>query len=124
MNCIHPAQTRQWLDSFKGGMMFFLGCHLIDLIYSIQGSPKRVIPLNKCSGVEGVSSEDFGMAVFEYDNGVSFAKTSAVELGGFERRQLVVSGTNKTVELKPLERNIEGGNIITERYIRDSKEWN
>lgn len=123
MNCIHPAQTRQWLDSFKGGMMFFLGCHLIDLIYSIQGSPKRVIPLNKCSGVEGVSSEDFGMAVFEYENGVSFAKTSAVELGGFERRQLVVTGTKKVVELKPLEWFVGDGNITTGRYTRSSDRW-
>ena len=43
------------------------------------------------------------MVVFEYKNGASFAKTTAVELGGFERRQLVVNGTKATVELKPLE---------------------
>ena len=52
MSCIHPASTRQWLDTFSGGMMFYLGCHLVDLILSIQGKPKRVIPLNKCSGKE------------------------------------------------------------------------
>ena len=63
------------------------------------------------------------MAVFEYENGISFAKTSAVEIGGFERRQLVVSGTKKTVELKPLERIMDGGNIITERYVRESLVW-
>ena len=95
MNCILPKDTRQWLEGFRGGMMFYLGCHLMDLIYSIQGAPKRIIPLNKCSGVGGVTSEDFGMAAFEYEKGVSFAKTSAVELGGFERRQLVVTGTKK-----------------------------
>ena len=123
MNCFHPKHIRQWLGNFPGGMMFFLGCHLVDLIYSIMGKPDKIIPINKCSGIDGVTAEDFGMAVFEYENGVSFAKASAVELGGFERRQLVVSGTNKTVELKPLERNIEGGNIVTERYIRDSADW-
>lgn len=103
MNCTHPAVTRQWLEDFPGGMMFFLGCHLIDLIYRIQGKPKKIIPLNKCSGLEGVTAEDFGMAIFEYENGVSFAKTTAVEFGGFARRQLVVNGSNATVELKPLE---------------------
>ena len=102
--------------------MFYLGCHLVDLIYSIQGNPKNIIPLNKCSKIDGVESEDFGMVVFEYDNGVSFAKTSAVEMGGFERRQLVVSGTKKTVELKPLERCIENG-CITERYVRQNINW-
>ena len=123
MNCIHPAETRQWLENFPGGMMFFLGCHLIDLIYSIQGKPKKIIPLNKCSGFEGVSAEDFGMAVFEYENGISFAKTSAVEAGGFERRQLVVTGTKKTVELRPLEWSAGGDNLVTERYVRQGGNW-
>ena len=125
MNCIHPQNTRQWLERYPGGMMFFLGCHLVDLILSIKGKPERIIPLNKCSGVDGVTSKDFGMAVFEYKNGVSFAKTSAVELGGFERRQLVVAGTKKTVELKPLEwyDPVGGGLQYTERYVRESTVW-
>lgn len=123
MNCYHQKETRQWLQNFPGGMMFFLGCHLIDLILQIQGEPKNIIPLNKCSGVEGVTAEDFGMAVFEYENGISFAKTSSVELGGFERRQLVVSGTKKTVELKPLEWHADDG-LITEKYVRENADWN
>ena len=45
MNCNHPVPTRNWLKTFKGGMMFFHGCHLIDLILKIQGQPERIIPL-------------------------------------------------------------------------------
>ena len=104
MNCIHPKEMREWLSCLPGGMMFYLGCHLVDLILQIHGEPKKLIPMNKCSGVDGVSSKDFGMAVFEYKNGVSFAKTSAVEVGGYARRQFVVSGTKGTIELKPFER--------------------
>ena len=37
--------------------------------------------MNKCTGVEGVTTEDSGMVAFEYDNGMSFAKTSAYEIG-------------------------------------------
>ena len=127
MNCITPKETREWLSTFKGGMMFYLGCHLIDLIYSIQGLPKNIIPLNKCSGVDGVNGEDFGMVVFEYEKGVSFAKTTSIEVGGYERRQLVVSGTKKTVELKPLEwrssLNPEDKNQVTYRYTRTKHDW-
>lgn len=43
------------------------------------------------------------MAVFRYKNGVSTVKSTAVEYGGFERRQLVVCGTKGTVEIRPLE---------------------
>ena len=123
MSCIHPKEVRQWLSSFKGGMMFFLGCHIIDLIYSIQGLPKKIIPLNKCSGVDGVTGEDLGMVVFEYEKGVSFAKTSAVEIGGFERRKLVVSGTKKTVELNPIESWQKNGKLITGRFEFKDTDW-
>lgn len=124
MNCIHPEKVRRWLSVLPGGMTFFLGCHLIDVIYSIQGAPEKVVPLNKSSGVDSVSSEDFGMVVFEYKNGISFAKASAVEHGGFERRQIVVNGTKKTVELKPLEWYNENVELITKRFTRDDTDWN
>ena len=122
MNCIHKKEVRDWLGNFPGGMMFFLGCHLIDLIFSIQGTPKKIIPLNKCSGIDGITAEDFGMVIFEYEKGYSFAKASAVEMGGFERRQLVVSGTKKTVEIKPLEWFVEGGTVSV-KCDRDSFVW-
>ena len=103
MNCRHPDEKRAWMSKFPGGMMFFLGCHLVDLILQIKGAPDNVIPLNRCTGMDGVTAQDFGMAVFEYADGVSFAKTSACERGGFLRRQLVVTGTKGTIELKPFE---------------------
>lgn len=124
MNCIHPKEVRQWLSCFKGGMMFFLGCHLIDLIIKIQGQPERITPYNRSSGLDDVKAEDFGMAVLEYKNGISFAKTVSCEIGGFERRQLVVTGTKKTVELKPLEwHSPEGWGQSTYRTEYTSCGW-
>ncbi len=105
MNCWHKPDAREWLQNLPGGMMFYLGCHLIDLILLLQGEPKRVLPLNK--------GALFGMAALEYEKGISFAKTTAVERGGFLRRQLVVCGTEKTVELKPLEKYVDGPLLIT-----------
>lgn len=104
MNCSHKFEKRNWLRDYPGGMLYFLGCHLIDLVYSIMGEPCEVIPLSCSSHVDGTTADDFGMAVFRYENGVSFARSTAIEVGGYERRQLVVIGTKGTVELKPLER--------------------
>ncbi len=103
MNCIHKADKRDWLGNYPGGMLYFLGCHMIDLVYSIMGEPQEIIPLSCSSGVEGTTGQDFGMVVFKYENGISFAKSTAIEIGGFERRQLVVVGTKGTVELGPFE---------------------
>jgi len=122
MNCIHPLELRQWLKTFPGGMMFYLGCHLVDLILLFQGQPQRILPLNRCTDC-GASSQDFGMAIFEYADGVSFAKTSAMEVGGYARRQLVVTGTKATVELKPLEMYVPEGHY-TEKTEYHGHAWN
>ena len=103
MSCSHSIAIREWLSNFPGGMLFFLGCHLIDLIYQIQGEPTEVLPLSCSTGIDGIKNDDFGMAVFKYPDGISFAKTTDVERGGFMRRQLVICGERGTIELKPLE---------------------
>lgn len=108
MNCLHEPDKRQWLAAYPGGMLYFLGCHLVDLVYSILGEPQEVVPFSTCVGEDGVTAQDFGMAVFKYKNGVSFVKSIATELGGFERRQLVVCGTEGSVEIKPLEHIVDG----------------
>ena len=102
--CGYSEKTmRQWLEVFPGGMMFYLGCHLVDLILTIKGLPEKVYPFNRATGIDGVTGCDYGLALFEYPEGMSIAKTCNIEHGGFERRRLVVSGTKGAVELCPLE---------------------
>lgn len=122
MNCHHKDFVREWLGLFPGGMMFFLGCHLIDLIYRIQGAPNQIHVLNRSTEKNGITALDSGCAVLEYDHGVSFARCSATELGGYHRRQLVVTGTKGTWELKPLEWG-SGENIVTQRNIYTEASW-
>ncbi len=105
MSVRHPDDKRAWLGQFKGGMMFFLGCHLIDIVLQLKGMPEKVIPLNAATRIGGVTAEDYGFAVLEYGDGASFVKTCATEVNGFERRQLVVCAEKATYELKPLEKH-------------------
>ncbi len=127
MSCKHKPQKREWIGTYPGGMMHYLGCHLVDLIVSLQGVPEEIIPLNTATCVDGVDAVDFGMAVFRYPHGVSFAKSSAYEINGYYRRQLVVSGSLGTVELKPLEYYGEGTSQlplytgVSETYLADTE---
>lgn len=123
MNCTESLDLRKWLKTFKGGMMFFLGCNLIDLVLQIQGKPDRIIPLNRSTNIDDVDSEDYGMVIFEYKNGNSFIKTSGYEIGGFERRQLVITGSKGSMELKPLEW-YKDGLVKTRKIERYSSDWN
>ena len=104
----HPAALRDWLAVFPGGMTFFLGCHLIDLVYTIQGEPQEVIPLTCSTGIDGNTVGDYGMVVFRYPSGVSFIKVCDEEPGGFRRRQLVICGERGTIEIRPLELTTHG----------------
>ena len=62
------------------------------------------------------------MVVFKYKNGVSFAKSTAVEHGGFARRQIVVVGTKGTVEIHPLEWYAESENNLFAPQITVTRE--
>jgi len=124
MSCRHGHDARQWMQELPGGMMFYLGCHLVDLILQIQGVPQQIIPLNKCTGYYVEDTMDFGMAVFVYENGVSTAKASAMEMGGYARRQLVVSGTKGTIELEPFEMYTPEQKIYTGKTEYWEAAWN
>ena len=63
------------------------------------------------------------MVVFKYPGGVSFAKTSASEFGGFLRRQLVICGEKGTIEINPLEVLLDSGELYTVSNESYSQKW-
>ena len=104
MNCEHTLDKRRWLANLPGGMMFFLGCHLIDFVYRLKGEPMEIVPFNTCMDQEKIGADDFGMAVFKYQDGASLIKVCAAECGGFLRRQIVICAEKGTIEIRPIER--------------------
>lgn len=107
MSRLDPQATREWFGTFRGGMMFYLGCHLVDLVLQIQGLPSEVIPCNTITGLDGVCTEDLGFAVLQYPDAVSVIRMGGTEIGGFSRRQVVVCGSERTVEIKPIEAHVK-----------------
>lgn len=96
----------EYLFSFKGGIMFNLGCHLIDFIVSIMGRPERITPFLKST--PGVSSyvKNNCLAILEYTNATVSLRACSIELnaGGQGGRPLKICGTNGIAYLCPLER--------------------
>ena len=97
---------RQWLEVFPGGMMFYLGCHLIDLVMQIQGEPEDISVFNCSTNPDTINTEDYGMAVLKYKIGVSVIRTSASEIEGFSRRRLFMTQNS-------IKQRTEGLNSLT-----------
>ena len=118
MSVHHGIQKHRWLCRYPGGMMYFLGCHLVDLVVRLQGEPEEVIALNSRTGQDVPECEDYGFAVLKYKNGVSFVKSCSAEYNGFDRRQLVICGTKGTVEINPLEIHVPGDGHLQKTSYR------
>ena len=103
MSTMHDMRVMKLLSGFKGGNMFWLGCHLVDLIYRYAGVPEEIVSmLNKSDLIkEGVYDNTF--AIMKYPNFVATIRVNSQEVNGFGRRQFVMCGQNGSVELKPIE---------------------
>lgn len=123
MSRLDGRDTREWFGSFKGGMMFYLGCHLVDLVLQIQGIPEQVLPLNTATGLDGVETEDLGFAVLRYPNGISMIRMGGTEVGGSGRRQLVICGSKRTAEIKPLEAGVKDADQPYILYTESSEAY-
>lgn len=124
MSCEHSSSKRKWLNTLPGGMMFYLGCHLIDIVYNLLGAPEEIIPLNYSTMKDDVDSLDCGMAVFKYKNSTAYIKTSAAEPGGINRRRLVVCCEKGALEIKPLESYDENGLVtVSLKHTKEKSGW-
>lgn len=106
MSTYHPKDYKKWLTNFGGGIMYILGCHLIDLIVYIMGKPDKITTFLKHTNLDGIDFADNNLAVFEYEKALARVFVSSVELNGFGRRQFMVSGSKGTVNIYPIEKPI------------------
>jgi predicted dehydrogenase len=94
---------RRKLAEFSGGIMFELGCHVIDLVVGVLGKPDRVHAFPRHSGSQSDGLFDNMLAVLEYPRAIASVKSSAVEVEGGQRRHFVVCGTSGTCHIPPLD---------------------
>jgi predicted dehydrogenase len=99
---IAPAERKR-LAEFRGGMMFELGCHVLDLVIGVLGKPQAVTPFVQHAAKLDDKLADNMLAVLSYPRAIATVKSSAMEVEGFDRRHLVVCGTEGTFHIQPLD---------------------
>jgi predicted dehydrogenase len=103
MSKVVAGPERKQLAEFRGGIMFELGCHVLDLVIGVLGKPEEVIPIIQHSSRLDDQLMDNMLAVLKYPRAMATVKSSALETEGFERRHLVVCGTEGTFHIQPLD---------------------
>lgn len=103
MSKVVPPAERRKLAEYPGGIMFELGCHVIDLVVGVLGKPQaiRAFPRHSANIDDGLT--DNMLAVLEYPQATATVRSSAVEVDGGARRQFVVCGTGGTCHIQPLD---------------------
>lgn len=107
MSTYHTPAYKKWLTQFEGGIFYVLGCHLVDLVLHILGAPKKITKFFQQTGLDGVQFPDNNLVVMEYDKAIARIFVSSVEVNGWGRRQLFVSGSKGSVNICPLENEIK-----------------
>jgi predicted dehydrogenase len=101
MSKVVSAGERRKLAAFSGGIMFELGCHIIDSTIALLGKPQKIAAWPLATGDDGL--KDNCLAVFEYPKATATVRSTALEVDGGQRRQFVVCGTGGTLHVEPLE---------------------
>ncbi len=103
MSKVVPPVSRLQLAEYRGGIMFELGCHVMDLVVGILGPPTRVTPYAHHTAKVDDGLLDNMLAVLDYPRATATVKASGLEVDGGDRRHLVVCGTEGTMHIQPLD---------------------
>lgn len=103
MSKVVPPNNRRGLGEYPGGMMFELGCHIMDLVVGSLGAPDTVTAFHQHASTVADPLVDNMLAVLTYPRAIATVKSSAMEVAGFERRHFVLCGTGGTFHLQPLD---------------------
>lgn len=103
MSKVIGRDGRAGLAKYRGGLMFELGCHIIDLVVGVLGKPERVTSYAQHVAEIDDGLSDNMLAVLEYPRSLATVKSSAMEVEGFSRRHFVVCGTQGTFHIQPLD---------------------
>jgi predicted dehydrogenase len=99
---VAPAERRR-LAEYPGGIMFELGCHVIDLVVGVLGKPQAVSAFAQHAAEANDGLADNMLAVLRYPRAVASVKSSALEVDGGARRHFVVCGSEGTFHIQPLD---------------------
>ena len=95
----------EYISSFRGGILYSLGCHLVDMIEPmVTGMPRRVSTVLRPAPGDPEWAKSCGVSLIEFPHADVVIRTSSQMPGGILSRRLRIDGSNGTIDLCPIER--------------------
>jgi predicted dehydrogenase len=101
-----PAEERHQLGRFRGGMMFELGCHIIDRAVDLFGAPRKVTGILRHDSSYPDKLADNTLAILEFDCAMAEIHVAAMQPHGDQYRTFELFGANGSATLRPFSGNL------------------
>ena len=115
------AGYAEYIASFRGGIFYNLGCHLVDMIVPlVRGELLSArLSVGDAPG-DPAGSKTSGTAFLRFGGTDVLLRTSAHMPGGILCRRLRIDGTNGTLDLCPIER-FDGGELKLTLSLKEAR---
>ena len=95
----------EYISSFNGGILYNLGCHLVDMVAPmVEGSPRKCTTVLRNAPGDPEWAKSCGVSLMEFEKADVVLRSSASMPGGILCRRLRIDGSNGTIDLCPIER--------------------
>lgn len=109
----------EYISGFRGGILYNLGCHLLDIVAPIvKGEPRSVKTVLRPAPGHPSWSKSCGVSLMQFDSADVVVRTSAGMPGGILCRRLRIDGSNGTIDLCPIER-FDGNELVLSMTLRN-----
>ena len=103
-HCYGGELYQEYIAKFQGGLMYNLGCHLIDFVVTAMGRPEKVNSFLRSAPGYPDDVKNNCMAVLEYPHAFATIRACSKDVGNTNGRAMKIAGTKGTVKFSPLER--------------------
>lgn len=97
------AQQRAEVARFRGGTLFELGSHLIDVLARLLGRATNITSIQKTHGPFEDHLADNTLAIFEFTKALGIISSSTLQPRAGRYRSLEILGTQGTAIVNPIE---------------------
>jgi len=113
------AGYAEFISGFKGGILYNLGCHLVDMALPlVRGGFRSAHPFIGDAPGDPPGSRTAGAALLRFEGTDVLIRTSSNMPGSILCRRLRVDGTNGTLEIRPIER-FDGERLTLEMTLKN-----